>query len=54
MIRAEEELASGTMYVVIYTNDSNRPAYHIHALDLGSLTDEPGGLEYGAECFRHH
>ena len=28
-----------TMYVVIYTNESNGPVYRIHALDLGSLTD---------------
>ncbi|MGO9646756.1 MAG: hypothetical protein ACLPOO_01750 [Terriglobales bacterium] len=29
-----------TMYVVIYTNESNGPVYRIHALDLGSLTDK--------------
>ena len=34
------DLASSTMYVVIYTKDSKGPAYHIHALDLGSLTDK--------------
>ncbi|MGO9123984.1 MAG: hypothetical protein ACLP6G_03770 [Terriglobales bacterium] len=28
-----------TMYVVVYTNESNGPVYRIHALDLGSLTD---------------
>jgi hypothetical protein len=33
------DLASNTMYVVIYTRDANGPAYRIHALDLGSLTD---------------
>ena len=33
------DLASNTMYVVISTNDSTGPAYRIHALDLGSLTD---------------
>jgi hypothetical protein len=34
------DLTSNTMYVVIYTNDLNGPAYRIHALDLGSLTDK--------------
>src|ERR1019366_3390636 len=34
------DLSSNTMYVVIYTNDSTGPAYRIHALDLGSLTDK--------------
>ena len=34
------DLASSTLYVVIYTNDANGPAYRIHALDLGSLTDK--------------
>jgi hypothetical protein len=34
------DLASSTMYVVIYTNDASGPAYRIHALDLGSLTDK--------------
>jgi hypothetical protein len=28
------------MYVIAYTNDSTGPAYRIHALDLGSLTDK--------------
>jgi len=34
------DLTSNTMYVVVYTNDLNGPAYRIHALDLGSLTDK--------------
>ena len=34
------DLASNTMYVVIYTNDLAGPAYRIHALDLGSLADK--------------
>jgi hypothetical protein len=34
------DLTSNTMYVVIYTQDSTGPAYRIHALDLGSLTDK--------------
>ena len=34
------DIASNTMYVVVYTSDANGPAYHIHALDLGSLTDK--------------
>jgi hypothetical protein len=32
--------ASNTMYVVIYTQDTSGPAYRVHALDLGSLTDK--------------
>ncbi|MGH9494430.1 MAG: hypothetical protein ACRD3B_05480 [Candidatus Sulfotelmatobacter sp.] len=34
------DTSSNTMYVVIYTQDSTGPAYRIHALDLGSLTDK--------------
>jgi hypothetical protein len=34
------DLSSSTMYVLVYTNDPTGPAYHIHALDLGSLTDK--------------
>jgi hypothetical protein len=34
------DLTSNTLYVVIYNNDSNGPAYRIRALDLGSLTDK--------------
>jgi hypothetical protein len=34
------DVASSTMYVVVYTNDSAGPAYRIHALDLGSLADK--------------
>ena len=34
------DLGSSTMYVIIYTNDATGPAYRIHALDLGSLTDK--------------
>lgn len=34
------DLSSSTMYVVIYTSDASGPAYRIHALDLGSLTDK--------------
>jgi len=34
------DLGSNTMYVIIYTNDATGPAYRIHALDLGSLTDK--------------
>jgi hypothetical protein len=29
-----------TLYVMAYTQDSTGPAYRIHALDLGSLTDK--------------
>ena len=34
------DLTSNTLYVVIYTQDSTGPAYRIHALDLGNLTDK--------------
>jgi len=34
------DLTSNTLYVVIYTQDSTGPAYRIHALDLGSLSDK--------------
>ncbi len=32
--------SSNTLYVVVYTQDTKGPAYRIHALDLGSLTDK--------------
>jgi len=31
---------SSTLYVMIYTQDPSGPAYRLHALDLGSLTDK--------------
>lgn len=34
------DLSSNTLYAVVYTQDSIGPAYRIHALDLGSLTDK--------------
>jgi hypothetical protein len=34
------DLTSNTLYVMIYTQDSTGPAFRIHALDLGSLTDK--------------
>jgi hypothetical protein len=34
------DLASNTLYVMAYTQDSTGPAYRLHALDLGSLTDK--------------
>jgi outer membrane protein assembly factor BamB len=34
------DLSSSTMYVLIYTNDLTGPAYRLHALDLGSLSDK--------------
>ncbi len=33
------DVASNTMYVIIYTSGSDGPVYTLHALDLGSLTD---------------
>jgi hypothetical protein len=32
--------SSKTLYVIIYTQDPTGPAYRLHALDLGSLTDK--------------
>jgi Bacterial Ig-like domain (group 3) len=32
--------ASNTLYVMVYTQQSGDPAYYLHALDLGSLTDK--------------
>ncbi len=32
--------STNTLYVVVYTQDASGPAYRIHALDLGSLTDK--------------
>jgi hypothetical protein len=34
------DLASNTLYVMIYTEGSTGPEYWLHALDLGSLTDK--------------
>ena len=34
------DASSNTLYVLIYTQDSAGPAYRIHGLDLGSLTDK--------------
>ncbi|MGA7218703.1 MAG: choice-of-anchor D domain-containing protein [Candidatus Sulfotelmatobacter sp.] len=33
------DLANNILYVMAYTNTSAGPAYYLHALDLGSLTD---------------
>jgi len=33
------DISSNTMYLIAYTQDSTGPAYRIHALNLGSLTD---------------
>ena len=32
--------SSNTLYIMIYTQDLSGPAYRLHALDLGSLTDK--------------
>ena len=32
--------ASNTLYAMVYTQQSTGPAYLLHALDLGSLTDK--------------
>jgi hypothetical protein len=32
--------SSNTLYVMIYMQEKSGPAYHLHALDLGSLTDK--------------
>ncbi|MGD0292180.1 MAG: hypothetical protein ABSC63_21535, partial [Candidatus Binataceae bacterium] len=34
------DLTSNTLYVMVYTQDPSGPAYRLHALDLGSLTDK--------------
>jgi hypothetical protein len=34
------DLTSNTIYLMVYTNQSTGPAYYLHALDLGSLTDK--------------
>jgi len=34
------DLTSNIMYVMVYTNSVSGPAYTIHALDIGSLTDK--------------
>jgi hypothetical protein len=34
------DLSSNTLYVLTYTRGLSGPVYHIHALDLGSLTDK--------------
>jgi hypothetical protein len=34
------DLASNTLYVMAYTQGATGPAYRLHALDLGSLTDK--------------
>lgn len=34
------DLSSNTLYVIIYTQDKTGPAFRLHALDLGSLTDK--------------
>ena len=34
------DLNSNTLYAIIYTQQSTGPAYFVHALDLGSLTDK--------------
>ena len=34
------DLSSNTLYAVIYTQQSTAPAYFVHALNLGSLTDK--------------
>jgi len=34
------DVSSNTLYVMTYTQDADGPAYRLHALDLGSLTDK--------------
>jgi hypothetical protein len=34
------DTSSNTLYLIAYTQDSTGPAYRLHALDLGSLTDK--------------
>jgi hypothetical protein len=44
------DLTSKTMYVIVYTQDKSGPAYRIHALDLGSLTDKVTPTGGGVAC----
>jgi len=34
------DASTNTLYVIVYTNETNGPIYRIHALDIGSLTDK--------------
>src|SRR5579863_3156388 len=34
------DISSNTLYAIVYTQQSSGPAYFVHALDLGSLTDK--------------
>ncbi|MGA2019123.1 MAG: hypothetical protein ABSH02_00935 [Candidatus Sulfotelmatobacter sp.] len=34
------DTTSNTLYLIAYTHDTSGPAYRLHALDLGSLTDK--------------
>ena len=34
------DLAAGTMYAIVYKQTAGGPAYHIHALDLATLSDK--------------
>jgi hypothetical protein len=34
------DVSSNTLYVIAYTQDKTGPAYRLHALDLGNLTDK--------------
>lgn len=34
------DVSSNTIYLIAYTQDSTGPAYRVHALDLGNLTDK--------------
>ena len=34
------DVAGNTLYVIAYTRDTTGPAYRLHALDLGNLTDK--------------
>jgi|HubBroStandDraft_6_1064221.scaffolds.fasta_scaffold00132_30 hypothetical protein len=34
------DTSTGTLYLIAYTQDTTGPAYRVHALDLGSLTDK--------------
>ena len=42
------DLTSNTLYVMVYTQDANGPTYRLHALALGSLTDQvtPQAVSY--------
>jgi hypothetical protein len=42
------DVSTNTLYLIAYTQDSTGPAYRLHALDLGNLTDKMTPVIVGA------